>query len=111
MKFGLGFAMSAREPITRVARLAKLAEGYGFDCIWFIDSPLVAKGVCITLTLAATATTGLKVGTGVTVVQLRHPVATASPAATLAELSAERMMLGIGAGDSAVSPWASVPCG
>jgi 5,10-methylenetetrahydromethanopterin reductase len=104
MKFGLCFAMSAREPITRVARLAELAEGYGFDCIWFIDSPLVAKDVYVTLTLAATATTRLKVGTGVTVVQLRHPVATASAAATLAELSGERMMLGVGAGDSAVKP-------
>lgn len=104
MKFGLCFAISAREPITRVARLAELAESYGFDCIWFIDSPLVAKDVYVTLTLAAQATSRLKVGTGVTVVQLRHPVATTSAAATLAELSGNRMMLGVGAGDSAVKP-------
>jgi 5,10-methylenetetrahydromethanopterin reductase len=109
MKFGLCFAMSQREPITRVEKLADLAEGYGFDCIWIIDSPIVAKDVYVTLTLAAKATTTLKFGTGVTVTQLRHPVATASAAATLAELSGDRMMLGIGAGDSAVKPMGFEP--
>jgi 5,10-methylenetetrahydromethanopterin reductase len=109
MKFGLCFAMSEREPITRVEKLASLAEDYGFDCIWIIDSPIVAKDVYVTLTLAAKATATLKVGTGVTVIQLRHPVATASAAATIAELSGDRMMLGIGAGDSAVKPMGFEP--
>lgn len=109
MKFGLCFAMSGREPITRIETLAPLAEEYGFDCIWIIDSPLVAKDVYVTLTLAAKTTTSLKVGTGVTVTQLRHPVATASAAATIAELSGDRMMLGVGAGDSAVMPMGFEP--
>jgi 5,10-methylenetetrahydromethanopterin reductase len=104
MKFGLCFAMSGREPIGRVATLAAEAERLGFDNIWFIDSPLIAKDVYVTLTLAASATTRLRIGTGVTVVQLRHPVATTSAACTLAELSGGRFELGLGAGDSAVKP-------
>ncbi|HTX01919.1 MAG TPA: LLM class flavin-dependent oxidoreductase [Acidimicrobiales bacterium] len=104
MKFGLCFAISGREPIGRAATLAADAERLGFDNVWFIDSPLVAKDVYVTLTLAASATTRLRIGTGVTVVQLRHPVATASAACTLAELSGGRFELGLGAGDSAVKP-------
>jgi 5,10-methylenetetrahydromethanopterin reductase len=56
------------------------------------------------MTLAAEATTKLKIGSGVTTVQLRHPVATTSALATLAELSGERVILGVGAGDSSVKP-------
>ena len=104
MRFGLCFAISGREPIGRVATLAARAEQYGFDCVWLIDSPLVAKDIYVTMTLAAEATSVLKIGTGVTTVQLRHPVATSSALATLAELSGERVILGVGAGDSSVKP-------
>jgi len=47
---------------------------------------------------AAGATTRLRVATGVTVLSLRHPLFTASAAATLNEISNGRFLLGVGVG-------------
>jgi 5,10-methylenetetrahydromethanopterin reductase len=74
-------------------------EQLGYDNLWLTDSSLHARNPYIYLTLAARRTSRLKLGTAVTNPVTRHPAITAVAAATLAEVSAGRAILGIGAGD------------
>jgi probable F420-dependent oxidoreductase len=66
---------------------ADLPEEY-----WHTHDPFVA------LTMAASVTANLKVGTGITLVTERDPILMAKQAATLDFLSNGRLLLGIGAG-------------
>ena len=84
---------------------AQRAEDVGFDSVWIWDH-FVSRGrlrdpvlECWSM-LAATATTTRRVrlGSFVTNVMNRHPAILARIAATVAELSAGRLELGIGAG-------------
>jgi 5,10-methylenetetrahydromethanopterin reductase len=74
-------------------------EGLGFDNLWITDSSLHARNCYSYLTLAATVSTRLLLGTAVTNPLTRHPAITAAAAATVDEISGGRMILGIGAGD------------
>jgi 5,10-methylenetetrahydromethanopterin reductase len=74
-------------------------EQLGYDNLWLTDSSLHARNPYVYLTLAARRTSRLKLGTAVTNPVTRHPAVTAVAAATLAEVSAGRAILGIGAGD------------
>lgn len=74
-------------------------DALGFDHLWLTDSSLHARNSYAYLTLAATRSTRLKLGTAVTNPLTRHPAITAVSAATVDEISDGRMILGIGAGD------------
>ena len=74
-------------------------ESLGYANLWCTDSSLHARNVYSYLTLAAMNTTSLRLGTAVTNPLTRHPAITASAAATIDEVSAGRMLLGIGVGD------------
>lgn len=102
--FALSMGLSSREPIQRVQEIARMAEAYGLDCLWLLDSHLVMKDVYVSMTLAALATRTLKFGTGVTTPLNRHPTATATAISAVSEVSGGRVTLGIGTGDSAVKP-------
>src|SRR5436190_6598393 len=82
--------------------LAKLAEAHGFRTIFLIDSHVGWREVYPYLTLCAQATSKIRIGTLVTNPITRHPTVTASAFATLQEISAGRMVLGIAKGDSAM---------
>ena len=84
---------------TAVARTAEAAD---FSHLWLFDSALQWREPYPLLTLAAVATSRLRLGTCVTNPRTRHPTVTAALLATLAELSGGRVDLGIGRGDSAV---------
>src|SRR5579862_4588991 len=71
----------------------------GFDHLWLTDSSLHARNCYAYLTLAAGLSPRLLLGTAVTNPLTRHPAITAAAAATVDEISAGRMILGIGAGD------------
>lgn len=71
----------------------------GFDNLWLTDSSLHARDPYAYLTLAATRSTRLMLGTAVTNPLTRHPAITAAAAATVDEISGGRIILGIGAGD------------
>jgi 5,10-methylenetetrahydromethanopterin reductase len=71
----------------------------GFDNLWLTDSSLHARNSYAYLTLAATRSTRLMLGTAVTNPLTRHPAITAAAAATVDEISGGRMIIGIGAGD------------
>jgi 5,10-methylenetetrahydromethanopterin reductase len=74
-------------------------ERLGYDTLWLTDSSLHTRNCWSYLTLAARATSRLRLGTAVTNPVTRHPGVTAAAAGTIAELSGGRFTLGIGAGD------------
>jgi len=74
-------------------------ESLGFAQLWVTDSSLHARNSYAYLTLAATRSQRLLLGTAVTNPLTRHPAITATSAATVDEISNGRMILGIGAGD------------
>jgi 5,10-methylenetetrahydromethanopterin reductase len=78
------------------------AEHLGFDRLGVWDSPALYREPWVTLTAVAAATRRIAIGTWVTNPLTRHPVVTASAAASLDDLAPGRVVLGIGTGDSGV---------
>ena len=98
---------------TVASRRWRLAEEYGFDHAWtydhlgwrdLVDGPWF--DAVPTLTAAATVTRRIRLGTYVASPNFRHPVHFAREATALDDISAGRLLLGLGAGgtgfDSAV---------
>jgi probable F420-dependent oxidoreductase len=86
----------ARRFVERVVR----AEELGFSHGWTYDSHILWQEGYVFLTMAATATSRIHLGHCVTNPGIREPTVTASAYATLQDVSAGRMELGIGRGDS-----------
>ncbi|MCX7384608.1 MAG: LLM class F420-dependent oxidoreductase [Alphaproteobacteria bacterium] len=100
------------------AALARAMEERGFESVWAPEHshiPLTRKSQWggggelpkryydamdpfVTLTAAAAATTTLKIGTGVCLVNQRDPIQTAKLVASIDQLSAGRFLFGIGVG-------------
>ncbi len=96
-----GFTLKPDHSIERTIALARQAEAAGFEYGWLFDSHVLWRDPYPLLTLIASATTRLRLGTCVTNPASREPSVTASTLAVLNELSGGRMDLGIGRGDSA----------
>ncbi|MBI4278579.1 MAG: LLM class flavin-dependent oxidoreductase [Armatimonadetes bacterium] len=97
LTFGLG--VMPWHPPDRFVRIAQMAEALGFTTLWVPDERFFYD--CYSyMTLAARATTRLRMGPCVTDPYSRHPALTAAAMYTLHELSGGRMVLGIGAGAS-----------
>jgi len=86
----------------RSARLAQRVEALGFASALFTDSQNLAPEVWGQLSLAAAATSTLKLGTGVTNSVTRDAAVNASAALALQVESGGRCILAIGRGDSSV---------
>jgi 5,10-methylenetetrahydromethanopterin reductase len=97
----LGFSINPG-PLGEVIPAVVEAERLGFDRVGIWDSPVLCRDVWVTLGAAAAATTRIGLSTWVTNPLTRHPIVTASAAASVAELAPGRMSLGIGSGDSGV---------
>ncbi|MEM4700334.1 MAG: 5,10-methylenetetrahydromethanopterin reductase [Candidatus Nezhaarchaeales archaeon] len=95
-----GIELVPDRPLERVVELAVAAESKGLDYVWITDH-YNNRNVYVALTLVASSTKRVKIGTGVTNPYLIHPAWTASAIATLDEISGGRAVLGIGAGDRA----------
>jgi 5,10-methylenetetrahydromethanopterin reductase len=104
MEFGFMMGISPREPVARFSSLAALAEESGFSMAWLADSQLIVKDPYIAMTMASRATSRMKFGPGVANPITRHFSTIACTMTTLDEVSDGRAVLGIGSGDSAVSP-------
>ncbi len=74
----------------------------GYDRVGIWDSPALFREPWVTLAAAAQATSRLALGPWVTNPLTRHPVVTASAAATLDELASGRTYIGLGAGGTGV---------
>ena len=91
---GLGcFVSVGRELDTAIERV-KLAESLGYECVYVTH--IAARDPFTVLTAYAGATERIRLGTGVTPIYARTPVATAQAAATIDEYSGGRMVLGLG---------------
>lgn len=109
VQIGLSLGVSPREEVRRFVSLAQQAERQGVDQLWLIDSQFAMKDAYAAMSIALWETERLSVGTGVTNLQTRHISVLANSLATLGDLAPGRVILGLGAGDSAVFPLGQQP--
>ena len=76
-----------------------LAEELGYETAWVYDTPALQLDVWMTLALAGVRTERIRLGPGVMIPSLRHPMTTAAAIATLVGLvGPERVTIGAGTG-------------
>lgn len=85
-----------------MAAHAAAVEQDGWDGLLLTDSQNLSMDVFTSLTIAATATSTLRLGTAVTNLTTRHPAIVASAFATLHHISSGRAQIGVGRGDTAL---------
>ncbi|NIP38022.1 MAG: LLM class F420-dependent oxidoreductase [Candidatus Dadabacteria bacterium] len=113
-----GIMMFATDYAMHPAELAEEVEDRGFESLWFPEHTHIPASresappgggelpehywhtydLFIALTAAATATTTLKIATGICLIIERDPITTAKEVATLDVLSGGRLIFGIGGG-------------
>jgi probable F420-dependent oxidoreductase len=114
----IGFLLVATTKTGDLATLAKRAEAVGFESLWIPEHPVIPMGPLtpfpfapslpehygrwvdpfIALTVAAAATTRLKLATGICLLPERDPIVTAKVVASLDYYSGGRVLFGVGAG-------------
>ncbi len=95
----LGICVASRiDDIDYVVR----AEQLGFSHAWFADVQMLWSDAYATAALAATRTSTIRIGTGVSVAATRPSVVTAASMATVNQLAPGRTFCGIGTGNTAV---------
>ena len=98
MQFGITFKPDMT--VERIVALTRQAEAAGFQYGWVFDSHILWLEPYPLLTLMATNTKNMRLGTCVTNPATRDITVTSSLFATLDLISGGRMQLGIGRGDS-----------
>jgi len=119
VRFGLALDFwSTTKPLNKLlddhAALLELAEKYGFDSVWAGEHrPLAPEPGHVPSPLLALASlarsTRLRLGTGVLLLPLWHPLQLAYDGAILDQLSAGRLVLGVGVGSPGVMKRYGVP--
>ena len=92
-------------------RMARLGERLGFDVIGVADTPANAMDMWVALGIAAACTERVTLAACVTNFVSRHPLVTASAAASLDRVCGGRFILGVGTGHSAVVSAGARPTG
>jgi 5,10-methylenetetrahydromethanopterin reductase len=78
---------------------ARVAEELGYQTVWFYDSPALYADVWVQLCRAAERTTRVRLGPGVLVPTLRHPMTNAAAICTLASIAGpQRVVVAVGTG-------------
>ena len=90
----LGCFISVGRELDTALERVRLAESLGYESAYVTH--IAARDPLIVLTAYAAATERIRLGTGVTPIYARTPVATAQAAATIDEYSGGRMVLGLG---------------
>ncbi|MDE1674868.1 LLM class flavin-dependent oxidoreductase [Nocardia gipuzkoensis] len=109
LQVGISIGWSPREKLSSLVSLVASAEAAGIAACWVIDSQLAMKDAYVALAVLANETTHLQLGTGVTNLLTRHETVVANSFASLASIAPGRMLLGVGAGDSAAFPLGFTP--
>ena len=91
---GLGCFLSVGRELGTAIERVKLAESLGYESAYVTH--IAAREPLVVLTSYASATEQIRLGTGVTPIYARTPVAMAQAAATIDEYSGGRMVLGLG---------------
>lgn len=90
---------AAFPPVPETPDHIVLAEELGYETAWVYDTPALQLDVWMVLALAAVRTERIRLGPGVLIPSLRHPMTTASAIATLVGLvGPERVIIGAGTG-------------
>jgi len=93
---------SEHQAITEQIDLMVAAEACGFDSVWTAEHHFTEYGTCaspaVTLAAVAARTSRIRLGTGVVVLPLNHPIRVAEDFAFLDNLSGGRVELGVGRG-------------
>ena len=97
----LGIVLRLVEHSRTFVTLAKSAEEAGFSHLFLADSPELFREVNVSMALAASVTSHIKLASCVTNPITRHWMTTAASLATINEYSGGRAILGIGVGESA----------
>lgn len=95
-RFGLTLERTSNQ--NEIADQARRAEELGYSSMVMTDHLDERNGPLVTITVAALATSTLRVGTLVLCNDYRHPVVLAKELATLDRISDGRLEIGIGAG-------------
>lgn len=95
-----GITIKPDMPVERIVALTRQAESAGFEYGWIFDSHVLWLEPYPLLTLMASNTKRMRLGTCVTNPAVRDITVTSSLFATLTLISGGRMQLGIGRGDS-----------
>src|SRR5205807_7055156 len=95
-----GITIKPDMTVDRIVALTRQAEAAGFEYGWIFDSHVLWLEPYPLLTLMATNTKKMRLGTCVTNPAVRDITVTSSLFATLNLVSGGRMQLGIGRGDS-----------
>ena len=96
MDFGIGIASGVDG-----WKVAQRAEELGFTHAWFYDTQMLCADVFVSMALAATKTSRIRLGTGVLVPTNRIAPAAANGLATLGKLAPGRVDFGVGTGFTA----------
>lgn len=99
LRYGFGINPASTDDVVRSVGEADTLD---FHRVGIWDSPALYREVWMSLAAVARNTRCIRLGPWVTNPLTRHPVVTASAAATLDELAPGRVVLGIGTGDSGV---------
>ena len=91
---GVGTFISPGRSLETALQRVERAEDLGYESVY--TTHIAARDSLIVLAAYASRTERVKLGTGVLPIYSRTPVATAQAAATIDELSAGRMVLGLG---------------
>jgi F420-dependent oxidoreductase-like protein len=91
---GLSCFVSVGRELGKAIERVKLAESLGYEAVYVTH--IAQRDPFAVLTAYASATGRIRLGTGVTPIYARTPVATAQVAATIDEYSGGRMVLGLG---------------
>jgi 5,10-methylenetetrahydromethanopterin reductase len=98
----VGIRVPPCAPLSETVACLARAEAAGFGTAWVPDSEFLFRDPWMVLGGAAAATGHLRLATGVTNLQTRHPAVTANALNTLEEAAPGRAVLGLGSGDTAV---------
>jgi len=107
VKFGVG--LFPIEPIQRMLTLIKLSEDLGFSCAYIGDSQMIWREPYVLLGAAAMTTKRIILASGVTNPITRDLGVLAAAWASLHEMVGDRLLLGIGSGDSSVETLGKKP--
>lgn len=100
MKIGLS-PLQGQASFDETLRECERAEAAGFDSVWLGEhhnNPILHPAPLIGLAAIASRTTRVKLGTGVLLLPLYHPMMVAEEGAMVDMISRGRLILGIGAG-------------
>ncbi|MCP3856932.1 MAG: LLM class flavin-dependent oxidoreductase [Actinomycetia bacterium] len=90
---------AAFPPVPDTPAHIELAEQLGYETAWVYDTPALQLDVWMTLALAASRTERIRLGPGVLIPSLRHPMVTAAAITTLVGLvGQDRVVIGAGTG-------------